>query len=133
MAQEMTQDVFVDLFAAIQKGAQIESERAWLYTVASRTATDHWRRERPRMWVELESNTEAAEDVPSGERDAAAQVEQKERIRRVSDRLQKLPRERRLCLQLRMRGLRYREIGVLSASMRTHGVIRSGRSRKQPS
>ena len=113
MAQEVTQDVFVDLFVAIQKGTHIESERAWLYTVASRAAADHWRRERPRMWVELDSNPDAAVHLPSDENSPAAQAEHQQRLDRVTARLRKLPKERQLCLQLRMRGLRYREIGKI--------------------
>lgn len=113
VAQEVTQDVFVDLFVAIQKGTYIESERAWLYTVASRAAADHWRRERPRMFMELDSNPNAAVDLPSDENSPADQAEHQERLHRVAARLRKLPKERQLCLQLRMRGLRYREIGKI--------------------
>lgn len=113
VAQEVAQDVFVDLFVAIQKSTHIESERAWLYTVASRAATDYWRRERPRMWVDLDSNPAAAADVPSGENSPADQAEHRERLQKVATRLRELPKERQLCLQLRMRGLRYREIGKI--------------------
>ena len=38
VAQEVTQDVFVDLFVALEKGTQMNSERAWLYAVAGRAA-----------------------------------------------------------------------------------------------
>lgn len=120
VAQEVTQDVFVDLFVAMQKSTHIESERAWLYTVASRAAADYWRRERPKLWVDLDSNPAPAEDVPSGENSPAAQVERRERLGRVTSILRKLPKERQLCLQLRMRGLRYREIAnVLKVSTST--------------
>lgn len=112
-AQEITQDVFVDLFVAMRRGIHIESERAWLFTVASRAAADHWRRERPRMWVELDSDQDAAADVASEEESPAASAEYKERLRTVTARLTKLSRERQLCLQLRMRGLRYREIAKI--------------------
>lgn len=33
-AQELAQDVFVNLFVSLTKGTEISSERAWLYTVA---------------------------------------------------------------------------------------------------
>lgn len=37
-SQELTQDVFIRLFIALQGGKEIESERAWLYGVASKLA-----------------------------------------------------------------------------------------------
>ena len=120
VAQEVTQDVFVDLLVALQEGKEMNSERAWLYTVAGRAVVDHWRRERPRMWAELDANPGATADVPSRQQSPEAQAEHKERLRRVSAALLRLTRERRLCLQLRMHGLRYREIAkVLHISTST--------------
>ena len=49
VAQETTQDVFVDLCVALQKGIHVNSEKGWLYAVAGRTAVDYWRRERRRF------------------------------------------------------------------------------------
>ncbi len=113
VAQEVTQDVFVDLFIALRKGAQVNSTRAWLYTVAGRAVVDHWRHERPAMWAEGDSASTASADIPSREHSPEAQAEYNERLARVAAGLQKLPRERRLCLHLRMQGLPYREIAKI--------------------
>ena len=113
VAQEVTQDVFVDLFVALQKGTEMNSERAWLYAVAARAAVDHWRRERPAMWSELDANGSTAANVASGERSPEKQAEHTERVSKVAAGMQRLSRERRLCLQLRMQGLRYREIAKI--------------------
>lgn len=110
MAQEVTQDVFVDLFVALEKGMQMKSEQGWLYAVAGRSAVDHWRRERRAILVDLDSGSNVAANLPSSEATPEAEAEHKERLGRVMAGLQTLPREYRLCIQLRMKGLRYREI-----------------------
>lgn len=120
VAQEVTQDVFIDLFVALQKGTQMNSERAWLYAVAGRAAVDHWRRERPGMWVELEPAPGASADIPSQEDSPETRAQHQELLHKVAGGLRKLSREHRMCLQLRMQGLRYREIaGILHVSTST--------------
>ncbi|MBV9490974.1 MAG: sigma-70 family RNA polymerase sigma factor [Verrucomicrobia bacterium] len=120
IAQELTQDVFVDLFLALEKGTPIESEQRWLYAVAGRTALDHWRHQRYRMRVEFDSDSSAAADVPSSEPTPEAQAEHKQQLSRVAAGLRNLSKEQRLCIQLRAQGLRYREIaGVLRVSTST--------------
>lgn len=113
VAQDLTQDVFVDLFVALQKGTDVKSERAWLYAVAGRAVVDHWRRERPAMWAELDSAPTASAEIPSREQSPETQAAYTERLARIAAGLRKLPRERRLCLQLRMKGLSYREIAKI--------------------
>jgi RNA polymerase sigma-70 factor (ECF subfamily) len=112
-AQDVTQDVFLDLFVALQKGTQMNSERAWLYAVAARAAVDHWRRERPTMWAELDCNPGPGAEPQSPDQSPETQAEHKQRLDRIAAGLSKLSRERRLCLQLRMQGLRYREIAKI--------------------
>ena len=110
----------MDLFVALEKGTQMNSERAWLYAVAGRAAVDHWRHERPGMWVELESKPGAIADTASREPGPEAYAEHNERLGRIAAALRNLSRERRLCLQLRMKGLRYREIAkILNVSTST--------------
>ena len=113
VAQELTQDVFVDLFVALEKGTQMNSEQGWLYTVAGRAAVDYWRREPHPTQVDLESVTGLAGRLASAEPSPEVRVEHLERNRQVAARLAQLPRERRMCVQLRMQGLRYREISKI--------------------
>jgi RNA polymerase sigma-70 factor, ECF subfamily len=118
-AQEAAQDVFVDLFRALQKGTSIGSEQAWLYTVAGRAAVDYWRRNRfaGSTQVDLDS---AAADLRSVEPSPEAQAAYLERLRRVAAAVARLSKEQRMCIQLRMQGLRYREIGrILGVSTST--------------
>lgn len=120
VAQEVTQDIFVDLFVTLEKGTQIKSERAWLYTVAGRAVVDYWRRERRQMRVDFDSEPTAAANVPSSEPNPEAQVGRKEQLARVAAGLRSLTKGQRLCVQLRAQGLRYREIAkVLRISTST--------------
>ena len=112
-AQEVTQDVFVDLFVALEKGVHVSSEEGWLYTVAGRAAVDYWRRERRLFWVEFDLNADPTADLASAEPSPEAQAGYRERLRRLADGMAKLPKGQRLCIQLRMQGLRYREIAKL--------------------
>ena len=109
-AQEVTQDVFVDLFVALEKGADVKSEQGWLYTVAGRAAVDFWRRERGPVRVHLDFENGPAAKVASTEPSPEVQAGKLEQLRRIAAGLGRLPKEQRLCIQLRMQGLRYREI-----------------------
>jgi RNA polymerase sigma-70 factor (ECF subfamily) len=120
LAQDVTQDVFVDLFLALEKGTVMSSEQGWLYTVAGRAVADHWRREHRSIWVELDSNPALGANIPSRESTPEAQAGNQEQISRVAAGLERLPKEHRLCIDLRMQGLRYREIGkILDVSTST--------------
>ena len=81
-AQELTQDAFVKLFVATDKGTVIASERAWLYGVASKLAVDYWRREGRPMWVELDSLPTIADSVRSRDLTPEAALARKECLQR---------------------------------------------------
>jgi RNA polymerase sigma-70 factor (ECF subfamily) len=118
-AQEVTQDVFVDLFVALEKGTTVKSEQGWLYAVAGRAAVDYWRRGHRPDRVELDLESPAA-NIPSAEPSPEAQAGRLEQLRRIAAGLGRLPKEQRLCIQLRMQGLRYREIArILGVSTST--------------
>ncbi len=119
-AQDVTQDVFVDLFVALEKGTQVSSEQGWLYAVAGRSLADHWRREYHSVFVEPDCDPRVAGNVPSLELGPEAQAANKQQVERVAAGLRCLPKEHRLCIHLRMQGLRYREIAkVLGVSTST--------------
>ncbi len=118
-AQEVTHDVFVDLFQALQKGTNVSSDQAWLYSVAGRAAVDYWRRNRFAGHVQLDLEAGAA-NLQSADIPPDIRAEKMDRLRRVAVGMAKLPKEQRMCIQLRMQGLRYREIaGILGVSTST--------------
>jgi RNA polymerase sigma-70 factor (ECF subfamily) len=52
-AQELTQETFLRAYRALLKGACWDNPRAWLYRVASRLATDDYRRRKLLQWLPL--------------------------------------------------------------------------------
>ncbi len=119
-AQEVTQDVFVDLFQALQKGMNVSSDQTWLYTVAGRAAADYWRRNRFAGHVQLDLEAGVAASLRSADTSPDIRAENLDRLRRVAAGMARLPKEQRMCIQLRMQGLRYREIaGVLGVATST--------------
>ena len=135
IAQELAQDVFVDLFVALEKGTQMEAEQGWLYAVAGRKAVDHWRRKHRQTRLDLDAERSAAADVPSSDPTPEAEAAHNEQLARVAAALRNLRKEERLCIQLRARGLRYREIAkVLHVSTSTAAewlMSATGRLREQ--
>ena len=125
-AQDLAQDVFVKLFVTLEKGSEIGSEQAWLYTVAAKLAVDYWRREGRPMWVELDSVPAMAENLRSRELSPEAAAVRNQRSKRVAALLARLPKEQRLGIHLRMQGLRYREIAkILGVSVATVSALLS--------
>ncbi|MDE1162281.1 MAG: sigma-70 family RNA polymerase sigma factor [Acidobacteriaceae bacterium] len=119
-AQDVTQDVFVKLFTAVDRGMMIQSEQAWLYSVASKSAVDYWRREGRSMWVELDAAPAILESLRSPELTPEANAARSERLRRVAKAMASLPKEQRLGIHLRMQGMRYRAIAeILGVSIST--------------
>lgn len=119
-AQDAAQDVFVDLYMALKKRREVRSELGWLYAVAGRTAVDYWRRERRAIRVELDADPAMAEKITAQECNPETETAERERLIRIADRLRRLSKEQRLCVHLRMQGLRYREIAkILEVSTST--------------
>ena len=112
-AQEATQDIFVDLFQTLDKGLDVKSEQGWLYTVAGRAVADYWRRERTPVRIELNLDSAPAANLASDEPSPEAQAGKREKLRRVAAGMGRLPKEQRMCIELRMQGLRYREIAKI--------------------
>jgi len=52
-AQELTQETFLRAYRALVKGECWDNPRAWLYRVASRLATDDYRRRKLLRWLPL--------------------------------------------------------------------------------
>lgn len=52
-AQELTQETFIRTYRSLVRGERWENPRAWLYRVASRLATDDYRRRKLLQWLPL--------------------------------------------------------------------------------
>jgi RNA polymerase sigma factor (sigma-70 family) len=104
----------------MSSGQQIENLRAWVFTVArnqaltTRTSLPAFARLEPEMEDRLAAKSPSPEES----------VLDRERIRRLRDAVGLLSDQQRLCLHLRTRGFRYREIaGIIGVSKSTVGEI----------
>jgi RNA polymerase sigma-70 factor (ECF subfamily) len=52
-AQDLTQETFIRAYQALMRGEQWDNPHAWLYRVASRLATDDYRRRKLFEWLPL--------------------------------------------------------------------------------
>lgn len=103
-AQEVVQDSFLKLYLKMKKGERIENPRAWLYRVARNLSLRIYTREP--LWQELDRSPEPAESSSNPEAELLA----KQRNSALRSALSSLSPQQRQCLDLRVRGLRYREI-----------------------
>lgn len=72
------------------------------------------------MWVELESFPDLARTLRSSELSPEAYALREQRLQRVARMLARLPKEQRLGINLRMKGLRYHAIAkILGVSKST--------------
>jgi len=113
VAQEVTQDVFLKLLLALRHGPEIASEQSWLYGVAAKAAVDYWRHEGRHSFVEFDAAGLPAESFRSQDPTPECQTVRREQLRRVAQTMATLPPEQRMCVELRSKGLRYREIAVI--------------------
>jgi RNA polymerase sigma-70 factor (ECF subfamily) len=112
-ADDLTQEVFLRLYAHLHRGRAVENARLWVFRVAHNLAFDE--RQRHQRLVQLDAPT--WDDVRANLPDPALNPEQRalqrERLERMHAALQWLSAQERQCLLLRAEGLRYREIGEI--------------------
>ncbi|KAF0109886.1 MAG: RNA polymerase sigma-70 factor ECF subfamily [Chloroflexi bacterium] len=95
-AEDITSDVFVRLLEAVRSGRSPETNIiAWLLTTASHATTDHWRQQY-RHPDELLS-----ESLPEMREDNEQTIEQRERIEKVQQAVNKLTTEQQQVISLR--------------------------------
>ncbi len=105
-AQEATQEVFLRLYAALQRAEPIQNRRAWVVRVAHNLA----------LKVRVQQSTQAPfdPDIEARIADPDLNPEQtlleRERMLRFHRAMENLSEQQRRCLHLRLEGLRYPEI-----------------------
>jgi RNA polymerase sigma-70 factor (ECF subfamily) len=111
--EEVVQEAFLRLYRHMRSGGGEENLRAWIYQVAHNLSCNfHKSRRRlveatPEVWKQLSQST--FDSAPGPEE----QLLENERYRRIHDGLTKLTQLQRDCLNLRLEGFRYREIGEI--------------------
>lgn len=114
LAQDATQDTFVNALGALSRFRGEASFRTWLLRIAVNAARSVGRRQGRRREV----NLVLADHEPSPEQDPATQTENRAEAGRVEKMLAGLPPKQRLAVALRVQqGLSYTEIaGALNCS-----------------
>ena len=103
-AEDVLQDVFLRAYSALRQDDRPVTLRAWLYRVAHNRCIDHLRRPEPPLGELYEIQRRPVQDPP-------AETEQRERLRRLVDDVQRLPEQQRSALLMReLEGLAYTEL-----------------------
>jgi RNA polymerase sigma-70 factor, ECF subfamily len=112
-AEEITQDVFVQMYRTLRSGQTIHNVRAWAFRVAHNIAITQLKRQQfmaplsGEEWDELQRSLEAKDLNPE------QVLLRKEKLTGLRKALGKLTLIERECLNLRTKGFRYREIGEI--------------------
>lgn len=107
-AQDVTQEAFLRLYAALRDGAGIHSPKAWIYRVAHNLAVDSLLRERRHSAIS-DAVESALATLENNERDLI----ERDWLENVYRAVGQLSGQQRACLELRARGLQYSEIAAV--------------------
>jgi RNA polymerase sigma-70 factor (ECF subfamily) len=106
-ADELCQEAFLRLFAALRRGKRIENPRAWVFTVAHNSGLDARTAGARREVLAEDADPQAVEQDPE------EAVLADERMTHLHRAIQALPAHQRHCLNLRAEGFRYRQIAEI--------------------
>ena len=106
-AQEATQEVFLRLYATLQKGEKIQSPKGWIFRVAHNLGL----KVRSRQENEAPFDPALEASLATATADPEQDLLDRERTLRFHHAVESLSEQQRRCLFLRMEGLRYPEIG----------------------
>jgi RNA polymerase sigma-70 factor (ECF subfamily) len=120
-AEEVTQTVFLRALAALPGCRDGRDFRPWLFAIAHNAIADARRARRP--LVSLDATIDLADPAASPEELALAAVERRE----ITVLLARLPAEERALVELRLAGLRDKEIAHILG--RTPGAVRTAQYR----
>jgi RNA polymerase sigma-70 factor (ECF subfamily) len=119
-AEDLTQEVFLELYRVLHRGRVIGNVRSWLFGVAHNLAFK--RRENIQHYEGVDSRTwdELRELLPDPGLNPEQRVLQMERFERLHAAMAWLSPQEVQCLHLRAEGFRYREVGeILNISAKT--------------
>ena len=104
LAQDLTQDTFVQAYKSILKTDSELSLRAWLYRIAVNNALQHHRRKKLVSFIPLKKAEKTAGPLP----------DEKDRDIAIEEALLKVPEKLRVCMTFHfVEGFKYREIAEI--------------------
>jgi RNA polymerase sigma-70 factor (ECF subfamily) len=108
-AQELCQEAFLRLYAALRKGQQIDNTRAWVFTVARNCGFSARASQATLAAFDTAVEEQLCSPSPSPEK----VLLDRERMLRLHRAVSSLSHQQRQCLHLRVEGFRYREIAEI--------------------
>lgn len=115
LAEDLTQDVFLSAYKALERLPDDANEQAWLYTIARNRALQELRRRKILRWVPLgrpREDGEPDDDVhEDGAPPLAESVAERDRLRRA---MAKVPPKDLACLLLSIDGHSYKEVATMT-------------------
>jgi RNA polymerase sigma-70 factor, ECF subfamily len=113
LAEELTQEAFLQLHKTLHSGQSITNVRAWVYRVAHNLAVNQMKTRQftapldDEAWEEL--RRKLADTAPGPDE----RLLQREKAQRLCAAIARLTLVERECLHLRSKGIRYREMGEI--------------------
>jgi len=127
-AQDLEQDMWIQIWRSIPKYEGACSESTWIYRVCLNTANT-WNRgevRRGKRWVPESEQVESAASTSEGPRDLYEQNDLKAQVLKT---IRSLPNADRTLLVLSLDGLSYREISEIAGMTENHVGVALNRAR----
>jgi RNA polymerase sigma-70 factor (ECF subfamily) len=112
-ADDLTQEVFLRLYAHLHRGRAVENVRLWVFRVAHNLAFDERKLHQRLARLDDLAWDEVCARLPDPALNPEQRALERERLERLSAALEWLSAQEQQCLLLRAEGLRYREIGEI--------------------
>jgi RNA polymerase sigma-70 factor (ECF subfamily) len=112
-AEEITHDVFLQLYRSLSSGSPIQNVRAWSFRVAHNMAVTQIKRQQFIAPLSDEEWDDLQRSLKGDELNPEQNLLQKEKLNRLRKAISRLTPIERECLNLRTKGFRYREIGEI--------------------
>jgi RNA polymerase sigma-70 factor, ECF subfamily len=121
-ADDLTQEVFLRLYAHLHRGRAVENVRLWVFRVAHNLAFDERKLHQRLARLDASAWDEVCARLPDPALNPEQCLLERERLERLGAALEWLSAQEQQCLLLRAEGLRYREIGeILGVATSTVG------------
>ncbi len=112
-AEDIAQESFLQLYKHLQDGQQIDNARFWIFRVAHNLAINRQKREGISELLDEPSWDEIRGRLADPALDPEERLLERDKLQRLHAAMAWLSPQERQCLQLRVQGFRYREIGEI--------------------
>src|SRR5438874_375722 len=112
-AEDITQEAFLQLYNAMQKGQQIDNPRSWLFRVSHNLAINRLKAQQFIAPLDDLTWDEICGRIPDPGMTPEQRAQRLEDFAIVHEAMKRLSLQERQCLNLRAEGLRYREIAEI--------------------